>query len=175
MKSVFLIVALPQIYLFCPSILLLYQTEDGKQRIEVRFEGETVWLTQRLMSELFQTTPENITMHLKNIFSEGELDPNSVTKESLVTARDGKKYRTKLYRLEAIVAVGYRIQSHRGTQFRQWATQRLQEYIVKGFTMDDERLSNPGGLDYFDELLERIRVIRASEKRFYQKSGTSIC
>ncbi len=151
------------------STMLFYQTEDGKQKIEVRLEEETVWLTQRLMSELFQTTPENITMHLKNIFSEGELDPSSVTKESLVTARDGKNYRTKLYRLESIIAVGYRIQSARGTQFRQWATQRLQEYIVKGFTMDDERLSNPGGLDYFDELLERIRVIRASEKRFYQK------
>ena len=151
------------------SNLLFYQTEDGKQRIEVQLEEETVWLTQRLMSELFQTTPENITIHLKNIFSEGELDPNSVTKESLVTARDGKKYRTKLYRLEAIIAVGYRIQSNRGTQFRQWATERLQEYIVKGFTMDDERLANPGGLDYFDELLERIRAIRASEKRFYQK------
>ena len=149
--------------------LLFYQTEDGRQRIEVRLEEETVWLTQRLMSELFQTTPENITIHLKNIFSEGELDSNSVTKESLVTARDGKNYRTKLYRLEAIIAVGYRIQSHRGTQFRQWATQKLQEYIVKGFTMDDERLANPGGLDYFDELLERIRAIRASEKRFYQK------
>lgn len=151
------------------SSLLFYQTEDGRQRIEVRLEEETVWLTQKLMSELFQTTPENITMHLKNIFSEGELDPNSVTKESLVTARDGKNYRTKLYRLEAIIAVGYRIHSHRGIQFRQWATQRLQEYIVKGFTMDDERLSNPGVIDYFDELLERIRVIRASEKRFYQK------
>ena len=151
------------------SSLLFYQTEDGRQRIEVRLEGETVWLTQRLMSDLFQTTPENITMHLRNIFAEKELDPNSVTKESLVTARDGKKYRTKLYRLEAIIAVGYRIQSNRGTQFRQWATQRLQEYIVKGFALDDERLSNPGGLDYFDELLERIRAIRASEKRFYQK------
>jgi len=151
------------------SSLLFYQTEDGRQRIEVRLEEETVWLTQRLMSDLFQTTPENITIHLKNIFSEGELDPNSVTKESLVTARDGKNYRTKLYRLEAIIAVGYRIQSHRGTQFRQWAIQRLQEYIVKGFTMDDERLANPGGLDYFDELLKRIRAIRASEKRFYQK------
>lgn len=151
------------------SSLLFYRTEDGKDRIEVRLEEETVWLTQRIMSELFQTTPENITIHLKNIFSEGELDPQSVTKESLVTASDGKNYRTKLYRLEAIIAVGYRIQSHRGTQFRQWAINRLQEYIVKGFTMDDERLANPGGLDYFDELLERIRVIRASEKRFYQK------
>lgn len=124
------------------SSLLFYQTEDGNQRIEVLLDGETVWLTQRLMSELFQTTPENITMHLKNIFAEGELDSSSVTKESLVTARDGKNYRTKLYRLEAIIAVGYRIQSNRGTQFRQWATQRLQEYIVKGFSMDDERLSN---------------------------------
>lgn len=151
------------------SSFLFYQTEDGKQRIEVRLEEETVWLTQRLMSELFQTTPENITIHLKNIFAEGELDPNSVAKESLVTARDGKKYRTKLYRLEAIIAVGYRVQSNRGTQFRQWATQRLQEYIVKGFTMDDQRLANPSGLDYFDELFERIRAIRASEKRFYQK------
>lgn len=149
--------------------LLFYQTEDGKQRIEVRLEEETVWLTQRQMSELFQTTSENITIHLKNIFSEGELDSNSVAKESLVTARDGKNYRTKLYRLEAIIAVGYRIQSHRGTQFRQWATQKLQEFIVKGFAMDDERLANPGGLDYFDELLERIRAIRASEKRFYHK------
>jgi hypothetical protein len=151
------------------SSLLFYQTEDGKQRIEVRLEEETVWLTQRQMSELFQTTSENITIHLKNIFSEGELDSNSVAKESLVTARDGKNYRTKLYRLEAIIAVGYRIQSHRGTQFRQWATQKLQEFIVKGFAMDDERLASPGGLDYFDELLERIRAIRASEKRFYQK------
>jgi hypothetical protein len=151
------------------SSLLFYQTEDGKQRIEVRLEEETVWLTQRQMSELFQTTSENITIHLKNIFSEGELDSNSVAKESLVTARDGKNYRTKLYRLEAIIAVGYRIQSHRGTQFRQWATQKLQEFIVKGFAMDDERLANPGGFDYFDELLERIRAIRASEKRFYQK------
>lgn len=155
--------------LYTNSSLLFYQTEDGRQRIEVRLEEETVWLTQRLMSELFQTTPENISIHLKNIFFEGELDPNSVTKESLVTARDGKNYRTKLYRLEAIIAVGYRIQSNRGTQFRQWATQRLQEYIVKGFTLDDERLENPGGLDYFDELLDRIRAIRASEKRFYQK------
>jgi len=151
------------------SSLLFYQTEDGKQRIEVRLEGETVWLTQKLMSELFQTTSENINIHLKNIFSERELDRISVTKESLVTARDGKNYRTKLYRLEVIIAVGYRIQSNRGTQFRQWATQRLQEYIVKGFTLDDERLANPGGIDYFGELLERIRAIRASEKRFYQK------
>lgn len=156
-------------FLSLPSNMIFYQTEDGCQRIEVRLENGTVWLTQKLMSELFQTTPENITMHLKNIFSEGELDSNSVTKESLVTACDGKKYRTKLYRLEVIIAVGYRIQSNRGTQFRKWATKVLQEYLVKGFTLDDERLENPGKLDYFDELLERIRAIRASEKRFYQK------
>ncbi|MCB1116538.1 MAG: virulence RhuM family protein [Chlamydiia bacterium] len=121
------------------------------------------------MAELFQTTPQNINMHLKNIFSQGEIAPDSVIKESLITASDGKKYRTQLYRLEAIIAIGYRVNSHRGTQFRQWATERLKEYIVKGFALDDERLSHPGGVDYFDELLDRIRSIRASEKRFYQK------
>ena len=149
--------------------ILLYQTGDGKQRIEVHLQDETVWLSQKLMAELFQTTPQNINMHLKNIFSEGELRRESVIKDSLITAVDGKKYRTQLYRLEAIIAVGYRVNSHRGTQFRQWATERLGEYIVKGFTLDDERLSKPDGLDYFDELLDRIRAIRASEKRFYQK------
>ncbi|MGE0198347.1 MAG: virulence RhuM family protein [Simkaniaceae bacterium] len=121
------------------------------------------------MAELFQTTPQNINMHLKNIFSEGEIVADAVIKESLITASDGKKYRTQLYRLEAIIAVGYRINSHRGTQFRQWATQQLKEYIIKGFILDDERLSKPGKIDYFDELLERIRAIRSSEKRFYQK------
>lgn len=151
------------------SQVLLYQTEDGRQRVEVRLENGTVWLSQKLMAELFQTTSQNINMHLKNIFSEGEIDPISVIKESLITASDGKKYQTQLYRLEAIIAVGYRISSHRGTQFRQWATERLKEYIVKGFALDDERLSKPGGIDYFDELLDRIRTIRSSEKRFYQK------
>ena len=151
------------------SQILLYQTEDGRQRIEVRLENETVWLSQKLMAELFQTTLPNINIHLKNIFSEEELSPDSVIKESLITASDGKKYKTQLYRLEAIIAVGYRVSSHRGTQFRQWATQRLSEYIVKGFTLDDERLSKPAGVDYFDELLERIHAIRSSEKRFYQK------
>src|SRR3989344_3078077 len=149
--------------------ILLYQTDDGKQRIEVRLENGTVWLSQRHMAELFQTTTANINIHLKNIFSEKELSSESVIKESLITAPDGKKYQTKLYRLETILAVGYRVSSHRGVQFRQWATHRLKEYIVKGFTLDDERLSKPGGMDYFDELLERIRAIRASEKRFYQK------
>ncbi|NNM43148.1 MAG: virulence RhuM family protein [Chlamydiae bacterium] len=151
------------------SQFLLYQTEDGRQRIEVRLEDETVWLSQKGMAELFQTTPQNINIHLKNIFSEGEISQDSVSKESLITASDGKNYRTQLYRLEVIIAVGYRVNSHRGTQFRQWATQRLKEYIVKGFTLDDERLSKPGGMDYFDELLDRIRAIRLSEKRFYQK------
>lgn len=149
--------------------LLLYQTEDGKQRIEVHLQDETVWLSQKLMAELFQTTPQNVNMHLKNIFSEGEINADSVIKDSLITASDGKKYRTQLYRLEAIIAVGYRVSSHRGTQFRQWATQQLKEYIVKGFILDDERLSKPGKIDYFDELLERIRTIRSSEKRFYQE------
>lgn len=151
------------------SSLIFYQTEDGKQRIEVHLQDETVWLSQKLMAELFQTTPQNINIHLKNIFSEGEISPESVIKESLITASDGKKYRTQLYRLEATIAVGYRVNSHRGTQFRQWATQQLKEYIVKGFILDDERLSKPGKIDYFDELLERIRAIRTSEKRFYQK------
>ena len=149
--------------------ILLYQTEDGKQRIEVHLQDETVWLSQKLIAEVFQTTPQNINMHLKNIFSEGEVVADSVIKESLITASDGKKYRTQLYGLEAIIAVGYRVSSHRGTQFRQWATQQLKEYIVKGFILDDERLSKPGKIDYFDELLERIRTIRSSEKRFYQK------
>lgn len=151
------------------SELLLYTTQDGKQRIEVRLEGETVWLSQKIMAELFQTTTANVNIHLKNIFEEGELRPDSVIKDSLITAADGKNYRTKLYNLEAIIALGYRVKSHRGTQFRQWATERLREFIVKGFVLDDDRLAEPGGVDYFDELLERIRAIRASEKRFYQK------
>lgn len=151
------------------SQILFYQTEDGRQRIEVHLEDETVWLSQKLLAELFQTTLQNINIHLKNIFNEGEISPKSVIKESLITASDGKKYRTQLYRLEAIIAIGYRVSSHRGTQFRQWATQRLSEYIVKGFTLDDEKLSKPGGIDYFDELIDRIRAIRTSEKRFYQK------
>jgi len=151
--------------------LILYQTEDGHTKIEVRLEDETVWLSQQLMTDLFQTTKQNISLHLKNVFEEGELPEKRVVKEYLTTAADGKNYRTKFYNLEAIVAVGYRVKSHRGTQFRKWATERLNEYIVKGFTMDDERLKqvNNIGADYFDEMLERIRDIRSSEKRFYQK------
>lgn len=150
---------------------LLYVTGEGKATIEVRLEHDTVWLTQAAMAELFQTTKQNISLHLKNIFQEGELLENSVVKENLTTAADGKSYRIKSYNLEAILTVGYRVRSHRGTQFRMWATERLNEFLVKGFTLDDERLKSGRniGFDYFDELLERIRDIRASEKRFYQK------
>lgn len=153
------------------SRFLLYQTEDGQTRIEVRLEDETVWLSQTAMTELFQTTKQNISLHLKNIFAEGELDANQVVKDYLTTATDGKNYHTNFYNLQAIIAVGYRVRSHRGTQFRKWATERLNEYLVKGFTIDDARLKEGVniGSDYFDELLERIRDIRSSEKRFYQK------
>jgi hypothetical protein len=151
---------------------LVYQTEDGRIKLEVRLENETVWLTQQLMSELFQTSKQNIGQHLKNIFDEGELELNSVVKKFFTTATDGKKYETNFYNLDAIISVGYRVKSSVATRFRIWATQRLKEYIVKGFTMDDERLKNPpvaGSAvpDYFDEMLERIRDIRASERRMY--------
>ena len=150
--------------------LILYTTEDGKGRIRLRAAQNTVWLTQLEMAELFDATKQNISLHLKNIFEDGELDENSVVKESLTTAADGKRYKTLLYNLDAILAVGYRVRSPRGVQFRRWASTVLKEYLLKGFAMDDERLKNPDGRpDYFDEMLERIRDIRASEKRFYQK------
>lgn len=150
---------------------VLYQAEDGNSRIQVRLEDETVWLSQAHLVELFQTSKQNISLHIRNIFAEGELSKTSVVKEYLTTAADGKTYRTKLYSLDMIIAVGYRVRSHRGTQFRRWATERLSEYLVKGFTLDDQRLKevNNLGSDYFDEVLERIRDIRSSEKRFYQK------
>ena len=153
------------------SSFLLYTTPDGNQKIEVRLEHETVWLTQAAMAELFQTTKQNISLHLKNIFKENELSAGRVVKYSLTTAMDGKEYQTNYYNLEAIIAVGYRVRSQRGTQFRKWATERLNEYLVKGFAMDDDRLKAGVniGSDYFDEMLERIRDIRSSEKRFYQK------
>jgi hypothetical protein len=155
--------------------LILYQTEDGRTRIECRFEGETVWLTQAMMAELFQTTLQNVSLHLQNIYEEGELDPGATIKSYLIVRTEGTRQVRRTvqhYNLEAILAVGFRVRSHRGTQFRKWANTRLSEYLVKGFTMDDERLKNPPGpghTDYFDELLERIREIRASERRFYQK------
>lgn len=154
------------------SEILLYQTEDGLNRIRVRLENETVWLTQAQMVDLFQTTRQNISLHVNNIFKEGELSEESVVKDYLITAADGKRYRTRLYNLDVIISVGYRVKSLRGTQFRIWATQRLREYIVKGFVLDDERLKNPPVKgspvpDYFDELLARIRDIRASERRMY--------
>ena len=157
------------------SEMILYQTEDGRTRIQCRFEHETLWLTQAQIAELFQTTPQNVTLHLKALFAEGELAEAATCKDYLQVRREGAREVARSlrhYRLEAILAVGYRVRSHRGTQFRQWATARLSEYLVKGFSMDDERLKNPPGRghkDYFDELLERIRDIRSSERRFYQK------
>lgn len=156
------------------SSFLMYQTENGDTKIQVRLEGETVWMTQKAMAELFQTSPQNITLHIKNIYEEGELSEEATCKNYLQVQNEGErevKRRVKHYNLEMIIAVGYRVRSHRGTQFRQWATERLNEYMVKGFTMDDERLKEMRniGADYFDELLERIRDIRASERRFYQK------
>lgn len=149
--------------------IILYSTDDGKTSIQLRIENESVWLTQLELAELFQTSKQNISLHIKNILEERELD-DSVVKEDLTTASEGKKYHTKLYNLSMILAIGYRVVSHRGTQFRQWATTHLQEYLIKGFVMDDDRLKEPKPWDYFDEWLERIREIRASEKRFYQKA-----
>jgi len=150
--------------------MVLYQTADGRTRVQCRFEAESIWLTQRLMAELFQKDVRTINEHLKHIFAEGELEEDSVIRKFRITASDGKRYKANHYGLDAILAVGYRVRSQRGVQFRRWATERLSEYLVKGFTMDDERLKNPpelGAPDYFDELLERIRDIRASEKRVY--------
>jgi hypothetical protein len=157
------------------SELILYQTEDGRTRVECRFEDETLWLTQALIAELFQKDVRTINEHLVNIFDEDQLSREATIRKLRIVRTEGKREVTREiehYNLEAILAVGYRVRSHRGTQFRQWATARLSEYLVKGFTMDDERLKNPPGRgqhDYFDELLERIRDIRTSERRFYQK------
>jgi hypothetical protein len=157
------------------SSLILYQTEDGRTRIQCRFENETLWLTQVQIAELFQTSVPNINLHLKAIYSEGELTEVATIKSCLIVRTEGVRQVSRdvlHYSLPAILAVGYRVRSHRGTQFRQWATARLSEYLLKGFTMDDERLKNPPGKgqkDYFDEQLERIRDIRSSERRFYQK------
>ncbi len=149
--------------------IIIFKTDDEKVSIDVRFEGETVWLNQMQMAELFDTTKQNVSLHINNCFKEGELKREAVVKDFLTTASDGKKYKMKFYNLDVIISVGYRVKSLRGTQFRQWATQRLNEYIRKGFTMDDERLKNLGGGGYWKELIERIRDIRASEKVFYRQ------
>jgi hypothetical protein len=152
------------------SGLILYTSEDGKSRIQLHADGQTVWLSQLGMAELFQTSKQNIAKHLKAIFADGELRAESVVNQWLTTAADGKNYRVAHYNLDAILAVGYRVRSPRGVQFRRWASTALKEYLLKGFVMDDDRLKNPDGRpDYFDEMLARIRDIRASEKRFYQK------
>jgi hypothetical protein len=153
--------------------LILYTTEDGRSQIKLRAKDETVWLTQREMSQLFDVTTDNVGLHLKNIFMDGELGLEATTEESSVVQIEGGREVQRpvtLYNLDAILAVGYRVRSPRGVQFRRWASTVLKEYLLKGFVMDDERLKNPDGRpDYFDEMLERIRHIRASEKRFYQK------
>ncbi len=154
------------------SELLLYQAEDGQTRVQVRLEDETVWLSQKQLAEPFQKDVRTISEHIQNIYEEGELREASVFRKFRITAADGKSYETGFYNLDVIISVGYRVRSQRGTQFRIWATQRLREFIVKGFTLDDERLKNPpmegSGLpDRFNELIERIRDIRASERRMY--------
>ena len=151
--------------------VLLYSDESGKEYVSVVFKDETFWLTQKAMAELFGCTPDNISLHLKNIFAESELNREAVTEKFSATAADGKNYLTQHYNLDAIIAVGYRVNSKKATRFRQWATKTLKEYIQKGFVLNDELMKNgrPFGKDYFDELLERIREIRASERRAYQK------
>jgi len=151
------------------SNILIYQTDDGKTKIETRLEDETVWLTQAQICELFQKTKATISEHIKHIFEEGELNNDSVVRNFRTTAIDGKNYETNFYNLDVIISVGYRVKSLQGTKFRQWATQRLKEYIVKGFTMNDELLKQAGGGNYFEELLARIRDIRSSEKIFWRK------
>lgn len=148
---------------------LIYTSPDGEKQIQVRLIDDTIWLSQKQMAELFQKEVSTINEHIKNIFNEAELDENSVIRNFRITANDGKQYNTNFYNLDVIISVGYRVRSLRGTQFRQWATQRIKEYLIKGFTINKEYLKNPEGKDYFDELLKEIREIRASEKRFYLK------
>ena len=152
------------------SNIIIYNTQDGKTSVSLLAKDGMVWMSQMQIAELFATTKQNISLHIQNILEEKELEQNSVVKEYLTTANDGKNYSVTHYSLEMILAIGFRVRSKRGTQFRQWANKNLKEYMIKGFVIDDERLKNPDGKpDYFDELLERIRDIRASEKRFYQK------
>lgn len=154
------------------SSFVLYQAEDGRTQVKVRFEGDTAWLTQAALAELYQTTPQNITQHIGAIYADGELDEAATCKPYLQVRTEGARRiqrSLKHYSLPVILAVGYRVRSHRGTQFRKWATTRLEEYLIKGFTLDDQRLRQGGGGDYFDELLARIRDIRSSEKVFWRK------
>ncbi len=155
--------------------ILLYQTEDGRTRVECRFQDETIWLSQAMMAELYQKNVRTINEHLKDIYGEKELTPEATIRKFRIVRREGGREvvrQIEHYNLDAVLAVGYRVRSQRGTQFRRWATERLREYLVKGFVLDDERLKNPpapglGVPDYFDEMLERIRDIRASERRMY--------
>lgn len=149
--------------------ILIYTSDDGQVKIEVRLEDENVWLTQNAMAELFDTTKQNISLHIKNIFEEQELDENSVVKENLTTASDGKNYKTKFYNLDLIISVGYRVKSIRGTQFRIWANKLIKEYLIKGYNLNVDRFKNNGGGVYFEEVLEKIRDIRSSEKVFWRK------
>src|SRR5690554_2083020 len=150
--------------------IIIYQSEDGKTSVSLYAQDGSVWMNQNQLAELFATSIPNISMHISNILKENELNENSVIKDYLTTATDGKNYQVTFYALDMVLAIGFRVRSKRGTQFRIWANKHLKTYMVKGFVMDDERLKNPDGRpDYFDELLERIRDIRASEKRFYQK------
>lgn len=150
--------------------LIIYNTPDGKSKVALMARDGMVWLNQQSIAELFRTSIPNVSMHISNIFRDKELKRESVVKDYLTTAADGKPYHMKYYSLPMIIAIGYKVKGKRGVDFRRWATEHLSEYLVKGFTMDDERLKNPDGRpDYFDELLQRIRDIRASEKRFYQK------
>ncbi|MCI5210204.1 MAG: hypothetical protein D3910_15735 [Candidatus Electrothrix sp. ATG2] len=152
------------------SDIIIYKTTDGQTSVALYARDGNVWLNQKQLAELFATSKANISIHIANILEEGELVENSVVKDYLTTAADGKQYNVRYYGLPMILAVGFRVRSIRGTQFRQWANRHLHEYMIKGFLIDDERLKNPDGRpDYFDEMLERIRDIRASEKRFYQK------
>ncbi len=151
------------------SSIIIYQTEDGRTKIETRLEDETVWLTQAQLGELFQKSKATVSEHISNIFEEGELQEISVVRKFRTTASDGKSYETSYYNLDVIISIGYRVKSHQGTKFRQWATSRLREYLIKGFTMNDELLKQAVGGNYFEELLSRIRDIRSSEKIFWRK------
>jgi len=152
------------------SQIIIYRNKNGEVKLDVRFDGDTVWLTQKMMAELFGVEVNTVNYHLKEVFKSAELNENSVIRKIRITADDGKNYETNFYNLDAIISVGYRVNSVRATQFRIWATQKLREYIIKGFVLDDERLKNPDlPFDYFEELTKRIQDIRTSEKRFYRK------